>query len=139
MNKTKNIKINKIISVYDGDTFRGQVNAYPKWFGQNVGFRLYGIDTPEISWRAKCPAEAELAEIAKTFVSDYLLNAKSVEFDIVKWDKYGGRIDAIVRVDDIDLAELLIEAKLAVKYDGGKRPNWCKMLNQKPKREPNIK
>jgi endonuclease YncB( thermonuclease family) len=125
MNKTENIKINEVLSVYDGDTFRGRVNAYPKWFGENVGFRLYGIDCPDRFWRAKCPREAELAEEAREFTLDLLTNAKHVEFDIVKWDKYGGRIDAIVRADGVDIATALKEAKLAVEYDGGKRPSWC--------------
>ena len=48
MNKTKNIRLNSIISVYDGDTFRGSINALPKWIGSNIPFRIRGIDTPEI-------------------------------------------------------------------------------------------
>lgn len=125
MNKTENVKINNIISVYDGDTFRGEVKAYPKWFGANVGFRLHGIDTPELGWRAKCPREAELAEQAKFLTDSMLTNAKHVEFDIIKWDKYGGRILANVRADGEDIAERLLEEGLAVKYDGGKKPSWC--------------
>lgn len=125
MNKTENIKINRIISVYDGDTFRGQVNAYPKWFGENVGFRIYGIDTPEKGWRAKCEKERLLGDKAQKLSEQLLINGKHIEFDVVKWDKYGGRILANVRVDGVDIAELLLEKGLAVKYDGGKKPKWC--------------
>lgn len=125
MNKTEKIKINRIISVYDGDTFRGQVNAYPKWFGENVGFRIYGIDTPEKGWRAKCEKERLLGDEAQKLSEQLLINGKHIEFDVVKWDKYGGRILANVRVDGVDIAELLLEKGLAVKYDGGKKPKWC--------------
>jgi endonuclease YncB( thermonuclease family) len=124
MNKTENIKINKINSVYDGDTFRGQVNAYPKWFGEDVGFRIYGIDTPEKSWRAKSANEALLGEVARNFTYKLITDAKHVEFDVIKWDKYGGRIDATVRADGVDVAQALLEKGLAKEYDGGKKPSW---------------
>lgn len=47
MNKTENVKLNKIDSVYDADIFRGTINGIPDWLGDNVPFRIYGIDTPE--------------------------------------------------------------------------------------------
>lgn len=126
MNKTENIKINKVLSVYDGDTFRGKVNAYPKWFGENVGFRIFGIDTPEKGWRAKCEEERKKAEEAFELTKKLLMEAKDIRFDVVKWDKYGGRIDAVVRADGQDIAQALFDAGLAISYDGGTKQSWCR-------------
>jgi endonuclease YncB( thermonuclease family) len=42
------------------------------------------------------------------------------------WDKYGGRFDAVVYLDGTSLGQMLLDAKLAVPYDGGRRRNWCR-------------
>ena len=125
MNKTENIKINKINSVYDGDTFRGKVEALPDWVGDNMAFRIHGIDTPEYGWRAKCKAEKELGQKAKEFTFKMLTEAKHVYIDIIDFDKYGGRYLVDVRCDALDLATELIVAGLAREYDGGKKEGWC--------------
>ena len=129
MNKTEDIKLNEVLSVYDGDTFRGRVNAWPPFFGENMGFRLYGVDTPERGWRAKSDLEREHAEKAREFTRKMLTEAKKVVFDVIKYDRNGGRIVAKARCDGKDISEALIENKLAVEYYGkGPKVNWAEWI-----------
>ena len=121
MNKISNIKIDEILSVYDGDTFRGRVNAWPKWLGESVSFRIAGIDTPEI--RGSSDTVKLMAYKARDFVRDTFDAAKDIRFDIVGKDKYG-RILARVWVDNVNLAARLIETGLAYEYDGGSKQKW---------------
>jgi len=51
--------VSKVISVYDGDTFRVSIKIYPPIVGENIAIRVNGIDTPEI--RGKYPSEKVLA------------------------------------------------------------------------------
>ena len=43
-----NITVDKIVSVYDGDTFRCNIKGWPKIAGENIAVRVKSIDTPEI-------------------------------------------------------------------------------------------
>ena len=43
-----NISIDEVTSIYDGDTFRVNINSYPKIIGHKMAVRLAGVDTPEI-------------------------------------------------------------------------------------------
>jgi endonuclease YncB( thermonuclease family) len=42
-----NITVEKIVSVYDGDTFRVNIKDWPAIIGDNISITIYGIDTPE--------------------------------------------------------------------------------------------
>jgi len=118
-----NINIDKITSIYDGDTFRGNINSYPSIIGQNMSIRINGIDTPEI--RTKCKKEKQLARKAKKLTVSILRGAKVIELRNLQRGKYF-RIVADVYVDDKSLGSILIANNLAVKYDGGtKVKNWC--------------
>ena len=44
--------VSKVISVYDGDTFRVDIDSLPPIVGKNIPIRLNGVDTPEI--QGKC-------------------------------------------------------------------------------------
>ena len=43
------VVINEVINVYDGDTFRVNIDEFPPIIGENIAIRILGIDTPEIS------------------------------------------------------------------------------------------
>jgi Staphylococcal nuclease homologue len=79
----------------------------------------------ESGGRAKCVDERELAARATRFTRQAITTAGSIEFERPSWDKYGGRIDADVWIDGERLADQLITAGLARRYDGGKRAGWC--------------
>lgn len=124
-----------VLAVYDGDTLTAQV-LLPEPLDA-VSIRIRGIDTPEMPassyretgrlGRAGCKAEAEAAIAARDLV-DKLVRAAggAVRVGNLAWDKYGGRILADVQAGDVFIAEALLQAGLAVRYDGGtKAANWC--------------
>lgn len=44
-----------MVSVYDGDTFKVNIDDYPAIVGEAISIRIRGIDAPEI--RGKCLSE----------------------------------------------------------------------------------
>ena len=85
--------------------------------------RVLGVDAPEI--RGKCQSEKVKARLAKQFTVHALRSAKTIELRNIQRGKYF-RILADVFVDGKNLADSLIKAGHARKYDGGKRLGWCK-------------
>lgn len=111
-----------VVSVYDGDTFKVNVDGWPDVVGRNISVRVAGIDTPEM--RGKCEYEKQLAREAKQFAADRLMGAEMVRLVNIKRGKYF-RLVAVVYVDGVSLGEALIKQGLAVRYDGGTRVGWC--------------
>lgn len=118
-----NAVVEKVTSIYDGDTFRANIKGYPKVVSYRMSIRVNGIDTPEM--RAKCQREKDLARSAKKMTVSLLRNAKHIELRNIKRGKYF-RLIADVYVDDVSLADELLRAGYAVKYDGGTKTDWCK-------------
>ena len=114
--------VSKVISVYDGDTFRVDIDSLPPIVGKNIPIRLNGVDTPEI--RGKCEHEKDLAIKARDFVRNKLANAKEIKLNNLQRGKYF-RVVANVIVDGVSLEQELLENKLAYKYSGGKKISWC--------------
>lgn len=113
-----------IRGVSDGDTIRSSLKLPCPLC--NVSIRIIGIDTPESNHLAKCPKEKELGLQAKAFVTAMAANAETMIARNVKWDKYGGRINASVEINGVDVAGALIEKGLAKPYTGeGPKPDWC--------------
>jgi micrococcal nuclease len=109
--------------VYDGDTILVVDAGLPAPL-KNLSIRLRGIDTPEL--RGQCQAEKDKALLAKNYLKSVVGKNQNITLTNYKWDKYGGRIDAMVNVDGVDLSTTLIAAGYAVAYDGtGARKNWC--------------
>ena len=116
-------KVSKIISVYDGDTFRVNIDGIHPLIGDNIGIRVNNVDTPEI--KGKCPSEKKLAIKARDFVASRLKSAKEVLLVNPKRGKYF-RIVADVMIDGQMLDKMLFEKGLAYQYDGGRKKSWCK-------------
>ena len=116
------VTVSKVISVYDGDTFRVDIDSLPPIVGKNIAIRLNGVDTPEI--RGKCQYEKDLAIKARDFVRNKLANAKEIKLTKLQRGKYF-RVVADVMVDGVSLEKELLENKLAYKYTGGKKSSWC--------------
>jgi micrococcal nuclease len=85
---------------------------------EKISIRVNGIDTPEI--RGKCEKEKYDAQQAKEMVADILKDAKVVTLKNMQRGKYF-RIAADVMIDGEDLGELLVEAGMAIRYDGCKK------------------
>ncbi len=117
------VVVTEVTSIYDGDTFRANIQEYPEIMGYRIGIRVNGIDTPEM--RGKCQKEKTLAKKAKQFSVEKLRGAKTIELRNMKRGKYF-RIVADVYVDGKNLGGMLIDQELAVVYDGGhKAKDWC--------------
>jgi len=111
----------QVLTVTDGDTFRARIEV---WSGVEVvtAVRVAGIDTPEL--RGKCPAEKAAALKAKARLGE-LLAAGPVTVTAVVNDKYAGRVDALVMVNGVRIADTLVAEGLARVYSGGTRAGWC--------------
>jgi len=116
------VTVSKVISVYDGDTFRVDVDSLSPIVGKNIPIRLNGVDTPEI--QGKCQYEKALALKARDFVRNKLANAKEIKLTKLQRGKYF-RVVANVMIDGVSLEQELLENKLAYKYTGGKKSSWC--------------
>jgi endonuclease YncB( thermonuclease family) len=116
------VTVSKVISVYDGDTFRVNIDSLPPIVGKNIPIRVNGVDTPEI--RGKCQYEKDLALEARDFVRSKLANAKEIKLTNLQRGKYF-RVVANVVVDGVSLEQELLDNKLAYEYSGGKKLSWC--------------
>lgn len=116
----------KVVEVTDGDTLKVYVPEFPKELANKVHIRVLGIDTPEKGKRAKCEKEAKLGIAATAFTKELVKNGNKITFHDLKWDKYGGRILATVKIDNKILGQELIKAQLAREYHGEKKQSWCK-------------
>lgn len=113
--------LSEVTSIYDGDTFRGNIKDYPPIIGQRIGIRVAGIDCPEL--RDKREKIKALARQAKQFTVQHLREAKVIELKNMRRGKYF-RIVAEVYIDGKSLADELLKVKLAKPYDGGTKPKW---------------
>ena len=114
--------VSKVINVYDGDTFRVDIDSLPPIVGKNIPIRLNGVDTPEI--QGKCQYEKDLALKARDFVRNKLANAKEIILTKLHRGKYF-RLVADVMIDGVSLEQELLDNELAYKYTGGKKSSWC--------------
>ena len=117
-----NLVVQKVISVYDGDSFRADIAGVHPLIGSNIGIRVYGVDTPEI--RGKCPSEKAMAQNAKRFVEQAIRAANTIELRDVRRDKCF-RINAVVVIDGKSLGAMLIQRQLAYPYFGDTKKDWC--------------
>ncbi len=121
---------------YDGDTVTVDLvdlrdidldgTFAPLW--DNIGIRVAGVDTPEI--RGKCPAEKVLAKEAKYLVRDALKAAEFITIRNAKRGKYFRIVGDIIlepgTEHERNLKDLLLDADLAVPYNGGRKTkSWC--------------
>lgn len=129
----KTFRCGKYIRNYDADTITVSIPGAHPLFGENIGVRVRGIDSPEI--KGKFPCEKETARTAKRLIENLLKNAKRIDLEKVDRDKYF-RILADVKVDSTDLKSVLLKNNLAYLYDGGtkEKRNWCSRVpaNAKP-------
>lgn len=107
---------------YDGDTVYVTIPELPPEL-QDVSVRLLNIDAPEL--RGACEAEKAAAREARDALRAMLRRAREVVICPIGWDRWGGRIDATVWADGVDVGEQLARLGLVRPYDGGRREPWC--------------
>lgn len=118
-----NAAISKVISIYDGDSFKATITGWPALIGERIGIRVNGVDTPEM--RGKCDQEKLLARKAKQHTVAMLRSGKVITLENMHRGKYF-RIVADVYIDGESLSESLIRSRLGVTYHGKtKSKDWC--------------
>jgi len=119
---TMRVKKSNIVRVYDGDTFYINIKRIPKVFGENIGVRIYGIDTPES--RTKDTLEKKMAHIAKDSLTNILMTAKKIQLKNVQRDKYFRLLAEVFVNDTLNVAQHMIDIGLAKEYYGGKKEKF---------------
>jgi len=115
----------KITRVLDGDTVAFEANFLPEPLKKELSIRVYGVDTPEKGFRAKCESENTKGLAATEFTKKSIASAKKIEVAIANWDKFGGRVLGDVILDGQSLRYLLIKNGYAREYYGEAKTTWC--------------
>ncbi|MRT16737.1 hypothetical protein F3C99_07190 [Vitellibacter sp. q18] len=100
----------KVIDVYDGDTITAMVDL-GFYHYQQMKFRLYGINTPEIRGEDRDRGIA-VRDIVRTMILDKEVIINSYKD---KQEKYG-RYLANILIDDLDLNQWLVQNGHAEEY-----------------------
>lgn len=114
-----------IVRIIDGDTVAFRANFLPDPLKKELSLRVYGVDTPEKGFRAKCETEGKLGAEATKFTFNLLKNATKTQIVLMDWDKFGGRVLGDVLIDGKSLREMLIEKGYARPYFGEAKQSWC--------------
>ena len=115
----------QITRVIDGDTVAFAAPWLVEPLKKELSIRVFGVDTPEKSFRAKCPAEDAKGQAATKFTKDAVAAGKKLQIVLMDWDKYGGRVLGDVIIDGKSLRELLISKGYAREYYGEAKTSWC--------------
>ena len=105
-----------VASVYDGDTFKINLNCSLTVYCEKVPVRVLGVDTPEI--KGQTEREKELAQQAKAFTKSFLENGPISLTDCER-DKYFRLLCTVKNAQGQNLATELIKRNLGYEYWGG--------------------
>jgi len=114
-----------IIRAIDGDTIVIAAPYLPAPLKPELGVRIFGVDTPEKSFRAKCDSEKKRGEQATIFTKDVIAATKKHQVVLYDWDKFGGRVLGDILLDGMSLRDLLIKNGFARAYFGDAKQSWC--------------
>lgn len=114
-----------ITRVIDGDTVAFQAPFLPEPLKKELSIRVYGVDTPEKGFRAKCPSEDQRGQAASEFTKSAIKASTKRQIIIMDWDKYGGRVLGDVLLDGQSLRMMLISKGFAREYYGEAKTSWC--------------
>lgn len=114
-----------ILRATDGDTVVVEALWVPAPMKKEIAVRIFGVDTPEKGFRAKCPAEDAKGQAASAFTKDLVYKSTKKQFVLYDWDKYGGRVLGDILFDGKSLREQLIANGYARAYFGDAKQSWC--------------
>ncbi len=109
-----------VASVYDGDTFKINLNCSLAIYCEKVPVRVLGVDTPEI--KGKTAKEKRLAKEAKAFTKNFLSKGP-ISLSNCSRDKYFRLLCDVTNAQGQNLAQELIRKDLGYEYWGGKKSN----------------
>ena len=114
-----------IVRAIDGDTIVIAAPYLPAPLKPELGVRIFGVDTPQKSFRAKCDIEKQRGEQSSVFVKNLITSTKKHQVVLYDWDKFGGRVLGDMLFDGVSLRELLIKNGFARAYFGDAKQSWC--------------
>ncbi len=114
-----------ITRVIDGDTVAFEAPFLPAPLKKELSIRVFGVDTPEKGFRAKCPSEDQRGQNATAFTKKAIAEAGKRQVILMDWDKYGGRVLGDVLLDGKSLRTMLITNGFAREYYGEAKTSWC--------------
>ena len=115
----------KIIRVNDGDTVVISAPFLPLPLKPELAVRIYGVDTPEKGFRAKCPQEDQRGQAASAFTKNLVATTQKHQVILYDWDKFGGRVLGDMILNGKSLREQLIANNFARAYFGEAKQSWC--------------
>lgn len=115
----------KLTRVIDGDTVAFRADWLPDPLKKELSIRVFGVDTPEKGYRAKCQSEAERGAAASAFTKEMIKHSTTRQIVLMDWDKYGGRVLGDVILDGQSLRMMLIQNGYAREYYGDAKLSWC--------------
>ncbi len=114
-----------IVRASDGDTIVIAAPYLPAPLKPEIAVRIYGVDTPEKSFRAKCESEKVRGEQSSEFTKLLINSTKKHQVVLYGWDKFGGRVLGDIILDGMSLRDLLIKNSFAREYFGEAKTSWC--------------
>jgi endonuclease YncB( thermonuclease family) len=114
-----------LLRVTDGDTVVFKASFLPAPLKQELALRVFGVDTPEKGFRAKCESEAQRGAAASAFTKQAVMNSKTHQVVLMDWDKFGGRVLGDLLLDGKSLRQMLIANNYAREYYGEAKQSWC--------------
>ncbi len=115
----------QIIRSTDGDTVVIAAPYLPAPLKPELAVRVFGVDTPEKSFRGQCESEKQRGEQASIFTKNAIKAAKKHQVILYSWDKFGGRVLGDILLDGMSLRALLIKNGFAREYYGDAKQSWC--------------
>lgn len=116
----------QILQVSDGDTVVIAAPFLPKPLKPELAVRIYGVDTPEKGYLAKCASEKQRGEAASVFTKNLVKSATQRQVVLYGWDKYGGRVLGDIVLNGQSLRVQLIANGHAREYYGDAKQSWCR-------------
>ena len=111
--------------VIDGDTVAFSASWLPAPLKKELSLRVFGVDTPEKGFRAKCASEDKHGKAASEFTTLLLKSSTKRQIVLMDWDKYGGRVLGDVLLNGQSLRQMLISQGFAREYYGEAKTSWC--------------
>lgn len=114
-----------ILRVSDGDTVVIEAPFLPPPLKKELAVRIYGVDTPEKGFRAKCPQEDQRGQAASAFTKNLVAQSQKRQVVLYDWDKFGGRVLGDIILNGQSLRSALIQNGFAREYYGDAKQSWC--------------
>lgn len=115
----------QIVRVNDGDTVVIAAPFLPAPLKPELAVRIYGVDTPEKGFRAKCPQEDARGKAATEFTKQAVTQSQKRQVILYDWDKFGGRVLGDIVLNGQSLRAMLIQNGFAREYFGDAKQSWC--------------